>query len=81
MGAVMASGTENEIRERLVRLETKLDLHVEQARARDKTLDELHDFLNQAKGAKWGILGVGAFVGSITGWVGSHFPNISHIVK
>lgn len=69
--------TESE-KERITRLETQI-VHLADAIERMTTkVDELHSMLNQARGAKWALLGmagIAGFLGSKTGaWLWSSLP-------
>lgn len=69
--------TESE-KERIARLETKLEHLTESLETMSGKVDELVNLLNQAKGAKWAILGVAGlagFFGSKAGtWLWSSLP-------
>ncbi len=69
--------TESE-KERITRLETQI-IHLSDAIERmTQKVDELHSMLNQARGAKWALLGaagIAGFFGSKAGaWFWSSLP-------
>lgn len=69
--------TESE-KERIARLETRIEHMAEAVEKMTQKVEELHALLNQAKGAKWVIIGaasVAGFFGSKAGtWLLSSLP-------
>lgn len=69
--------TESE-KERIARLETKIEHMAEAVDKMTSKVDELHAILNQAKGAKWVLIGaatIAGFFGSKAGsWLFSSLP-------
>ena len=59
----MTDGPDIEGRERLTRLEEQVKTLSEDLKDAKKTLTQIYDLMNQAKGAKWAILGVASLAG------------------
>ena len=59
--------TDNEMRERLTRLETKFEATAKEVEEMSKTVTELRDLLVQAKGARWLLLAAAGLMGAVSG--------------
>ena len=60
--------------ERLVRLETRHEHMTKRVDAMAGKVNEMHELLMQARGARWAILGIASLGGFIAGKVASLFP-------
>lgn len=69
--------TEIEIRERLVKLEGKVERLDEMA----NKIDELYELMHQAKGARWAVLAVVGMAGFIGGKLGTVVPFLNGLPK
>lgn len=74
----MATAMEIELRERITRLEAQVEHMAErmesaQVKAEEtaKLVRELHDLFQQARGAKWAIVGMASLAGFLAGKFGS----------
>ena len=63
-----------ELEERIAVLETNHKHAVDKLDNMAKKVDEMHEVLLQAKGARWAILGVASMAGFIAGKFGSFLP-------
>lgn len=70
MGAAMTDDT----RDRVIALEVKVDNLTEAVKARDAKIDEMHNVLMQAKGARYVIVGAAAVAGAVTGFLMKILP-------
>jgi hypothetical protein len=52
---------------KVAKLETKFDTHASEFTKTSKKVDEIYDLMNQAKGAKWAILGFAGISGFLGG--------------
>lgn len=59
----------DDTRDRVIALEVKVDNLKTADEARDKKIDEMHDVLMQAKGARYVIVGAAAVAGAVTGFL------------
>jgi predicted esterase YcpF (UPF0227 family) len=60
--------------ERLVRLETRHEHLTEKMDAMSTKVDEMHELLMQARGARWAIVGIASLGGFFAGKVASLLP-------
>lgn len=67
-----------ELEERIAVLEANQQHMRDKVVEMSKKIDEVHEVLLQAKGAKWAILGVASLAGFLAGKIGGilHFFNI-----
>ena len=75
----MATAMEIELRERITRLEAKLETLTEKIQVSSEKLEEIHIAFNQAKGARWvivGAAGIAGFLASKAGMVFSWFGSM-----
>lgn len=64
----MLAVTEDTLRERVARLETKVD-HLSEALDKAVTkLDEMHNVMMQAKGARWVLIAAASIAGALAGF-------------
>ena len=65
-----------EIEERIAVLEANQRHHDSKIDNMSKKVDEMHEVLLQAKGARWAILGVASMAGFFAGKFGAFFPGL-----
>lgn len=61
----------DDTRERLAALEVMVRNLTGQVEAMNKTVAQLNEILNQAKGARWAVLGVAGLAGFLSGRMGA----------
>ena len=64
-------------RERLARLETKVEHLSEELKDTHSKVVEMHELLLQAKGARWVIVGIAG----VAGYVASYLPKVSALIS
>lgn len=64
----------DDTRDRVMRLEVKVDNLTKAVESRDEKIDEMHDVLMQAKGARYVIVGAAAIGGAVTGFLVKLLP-------
>lgn len=64
----------DDTRDRVIALEVKVDSLRKAVEARDKKIDQMHDVLMQAKGARYVIVGAAAIGGAVTGFLVKLLP-------
>lgn len=64
----------DDTRDRVIALEVKVDNLTKAVEARDKKIDEMHNVLMQARGARYVILAAAAVAGGITSFAIKLFP-------
>jgi hypothetical protein len=68
----------DDTRERLAALEVEVRNLTKHVASMAETLDTLNVILNQAKGARWAVLGVAALAGFFSGKLGGLFAAIGY---
>ena len=64
----------DDTRERLIRLEVQVSHLTTEAEATHAKVNEMHDLLMQAKGARWFIVGMAAIAGFFASFASKYLP-------
>ena len=67
----MTAAVSDDLRERLVRLETEMKYATQKLDDMSAQMTALVSLMNQGKGAKWALAGMSGLVGLVSGSVGS----------
>jgi hypothetical protein len=68
----------DDLRERMVRLETEMKHATEKLDSMSKQMTELVGLMNKGKGAQWILAGMAGIVGLVGGVVGSFMALLKH---
>lgn len=66
--------SESEYRDRVSKLEVKVDHQTDAIEALTKKVDEMHSLFLQAKGARWVVVGLASLGGFLAGKIGFLLP-------
>jgi hypothetical protein len=71
----------DDTRDRVMRLEVKVDNLTRAVESRDEKIDEMHDVLMQARGARYVIIAAAAIGGAVTSFLVKFLPFTATLPK
>ena len=71
----------DDTRDRVMRLEVKVDNLTRAVESRDEKIDEMHNVLMQARGARYVIVAAAAIGGAVTGFLVKFLPFTTNLPR